>query len=58
MSLHYLYTILLHYTACSRRNERLESKKAAGVNPRPTIKGYGLCPKPLYYKGETSDKTV
>ena len=29
--------------ACSRRNERLESKKAAGVNPRPT-KGYGLCP--------------
>ena len=32
--------------ACSRRNERLESKKAAGVNPRPT-KGYGLCPVPL-----------
>ena len=32
--------------ACSHRNERLESKKAAGVNPRPT-KGYGLCPKPL-----------
>ena len=32
--------------ACSRRDERLESKKAAGVNPRPT-KGYGLCPKPL-----------
>ncbi|MBR4852907.1 MAG: hypothetical protein IKV01_04805, partial [Clostridia bacterium] len=31
--------------ACSRRKERLESKKAAGVNPRPT-KGYGLCPKP------------
>ena len=29
--------------ACSRRNERLESKKAAGVNPRPT-KGYRLCP--------------
>ena len=22
--------------ACSRRNERLKSKKAAGVNPRPT----------------------
>ena len=32
--------------ACSRRNERLESKKATGVNPRPT-KGHGLCPKPL-----------
>ena len=43
--------------ACSRRNERLESKKAAGVNPRPTIKGYGLCPKHLYYKCETGDKT-
>ena len=31
--------------ACSRRNERLKSKKAAGVNPRPT-KGYGLRPMP------------
>ena len=46
--------------ACSRRHERLESKKAAGVNPRPT-KGYGLCPKPapfatLKYTGETGDK--
>ena len=29
----------------SRRNECLESKKAAGVTPRPT-KGYGLCPMP------------
>ena len=43
--------------ACSRRNERLESKKAAGVNPRPTIKGYELYPKHLYYICETGDKT-
>ena len=27
--------------ACSRRNERLESKKAVGVNPHPT-KGMGF----------------
>ena len=28
----------------SRRNERLESKKAAGVNPRPTRgMGFALC---------------
>ena len=32
--------------ACSRRNEHLELKKAAGVNPRPT-KGDGLSPVPL-----------
>ena len=30
MSLHYLYTMLLHYTACSRRQKNLILQKKRG----------------------------
>ena len=55
MSLHYLYTMLLHYTACSRRDKNLELTKRRHQGAA-LQRGWALPDASLLYKGEIGDK--